>query len=523
MNIKNKKTIIILVLIVIILITTIILFFSYNKKYGAEKNVDDSSIFSIMIEVTDNNYIESDISTFPGLGYDYNIEKSYCINGSSMTWNEIDRLINLDTTGSDKCYVFFDIHDPDEYVFSFTDNYQEFVVPTSGVYMLEAWGAQGGNSKSKGAYTSGKIYLEKDEVIYVYVGEGNNVTTGSTSFNGGTGNSGGYPGGGATDFRLVSGTWNNAASLASRIMVAAGSGSGVGNNTTTKGAGGGLIATATGGTTGGTQTFPGQRFSSGYSVSGFGFASGGCAGGGGYYGGGGGSCATGSSGGSSFISGHAGSIAITSADDLSPNDLDFDIRYIEVGSNNNSVNAANHINEIKAFDTNGTNVALNKSVTSNGYTNSFPAVVDNNISNYAQLGKITTLDLGAEYNLKNITVWRYYGDNRSYYETYVKVYNNNKSKSAYLHNYLTDGTYYEMSNGLNLNVGVVAGNSDVQNSIHYSGKYFTDTLMIDGVGYNWTTEKGEQVQMPTYNNEYYALGVGHSGNGVAVITGPYLY
>ena len=58
----------------------------------------------------------------------------------------------------------------------------------------------------------------------------------------------GRPGGGATDFRLMSGAWNSSTSLNSRIMVAAGGGgatnygiSAVGGPTTTGGYGGGLI------------------------------------------------------------------------------------------------------------------------------------------------------------------------------------------------------------------------------------------------------------------------------------------
>ena len=33
-------------------------------------------------------------------------------------------------------------------------------------------------------------------------------------------------------------------------------------------------------------------------------------------------------------------------------------------------------------------------------------------------------------------------------------------------------------------------------SIHYSGLYFTNTVMIDGAGYQWTTTKGSLVNMP---------------------------
>ena len=55
-------------------------------------------------------------------------------------------------------------------------------------------------------------------------------------------------------------------------------------------------------------------------------------------------------------------------------------------------------------------------------------------------------------------------------------------------------------------------------SVHYSGKTFTNTVMIDGSGYAWTNTKGALQQMPNPTGGYYASGVGHSGDGVAKIT-----
>ena len=42
--------------------------------------------------------------------------------------------------------------------------------------------------------------------------------------------------------------------------------------------------------------------------------------------------------------------------------------------------------------------------------------------------------------------------------------------------------------------------------------------MIDGAGYSWTNEIGSQEAMPNPLGGYYALGVGHSGNGYVRIT-----
>ena len=89
-----------------------------------------------------------------------------------------------------------------------------------GEYQFECWGAKGGGSLGgNGAYTKGIVNLNEDKTIYAYIGSTTSTTTGG--YNGG-GNGAYYGGGGATDFRTKNGSWNNSASLASRIMVAAG-------------------------------------------------------------------------------------------------------------------------------------------------------------------------------------------------------------------------------------------------------------------------------------------------------------
>lgn len=201
------------------------------------------------------------------------------------------------------------------YTFEYTGNYQEWIVPESGYYEVELWGAQGGNSTTTpftggyGAYTKGTISLEKGTVLYIYVGQKKTNTANGTTFNGSSASSYGFPGGGATDIRLASGTWNNFDSLKSRIMVAAGGGAAQENASAKAGAGGGLIGKSGGNNGGGTQTSGGAG--SVYSNGGFGYGGNGEGGGGGYYGGGGASSIAGSSGGSSFISGHNGCDAIS--------------------------------------------------------------------------------------------------------------------------------------------------------------------------------------------------------------------
>ena len=137
-------------------------------------------------------------------------------NKYTITFHKPSYYWQKDTTGS--------------YGFTCTHDVQYFVAPASGIYTIEAWGAQGGNrgpAGGNGSYASGKTFLSAGQTIYLYVG-----------CNGSTGqgwNGGGKPysyrdgnqnlvipvniyGGGASDVR-IGGT-----SLYNRILVAGGGG-----------------------------------------------------------------------------------------------------------------------------------------------------------------------------------------------------------------------------------------------------------------------------------------------------------
>ena len=270
--------------------------------------------------------------------------------------------------------------------YEYSGDYQSFTVPVSGYYKIETWGAQGGNSRYNinntgnitygglGGYSSGYIYLNADDKLYVYTGQlgNNNIPSGNAlaSFNGGGSGSsdsqGGAGGGGATDIRLVSGSWNDATSLNSRIMVAAG-GAGASNwhNSVAGGAAGGLVGnngllnvssvehtTATAGT----QTSGGLASGNNgcnlgnngqFGIGGNSGTTHGSGGGGGYYGGGGSGCilnGVGSGGGgSSFISGYAGVNAITSSSNRTHtnNTLHYSSKYFINNTMVSNVNADN--------------------------------------------------------------------------------------------------------------------------------------------------------------------------------------
>ena len=75
---------------------------------------------------------------------------------------------------------------------------QKYIVPRTGTYQLEAWGAQGGTGVNVGAiggYAKAKFNFSIGDEIYVYVGgKGGDATKGATTGGSGGGNGGG-PGG----------------------------------------------------------------------------------------------------------------------------------------------------------------------------------------------------------------------------------------------------------------------------------------------------------------------------------------
>ncbi|MCC0648495.1 glycine rich domain-containing protein [Clostridioides sp. ZZV15-6598] len=122
-----------------------------------------------------------------------------------------------------------------------------------GRYKFECWGARGGALGTPyesgfyygwGGYCSGEITLKKETILYLYVGK-----DGKKGYNfNGAGYGNGASGGGATDIRLVGGTWDNELGLLSRIIVAGG--------------GGGTRDTYRGGNGGGFKGMPGRGFNS---------------------------------------------------------------------------------------------------------------------------------------------------------------------------------------------------------------------------------------------------------------------
>lgn len=186
---------------------------------------------------------EEKSKTFPTKDGGYVYDHTECTNDEEATWNaDTWKLTVSKITKGTKCNVYFTLGFTEK-EFAYTGSVEEFIVPVSGNYKLEVWGAQGGNGSlnkvstqteakgGKGGYSQGTVNLTKGTNLYIYVGgQGQSVTSGGAGFNGGgsvvnCGNSmqhGG--GGGATDIRI------GEDSLYHRVIVAGGGGGAPGLN-----------------------------------------------------------------------------------------------------------------------------------------------------------------------------------------------------------------------------------------------------------------------------------------------------
>lgn len=245
----------------------------------------------------------------------YELEKGTAsIDGTKITPNS-DKVVLKANYKKKSIYEY-------DFIASDVDNiepYYTFTAPIAGTYNLEAWGAQGGGTQGGfGGYSYGTINLNKNDILYVYVGGAGSGITGGYN-GGGTALTNGFGGGGATHIATSIGKLSTLSSSLNNIIIVAAGGGGKGNSGAGGNAGGisgntgvdGACSTKGGG--GATQTAGGACVSAGstYCLDGsFGIGgngkggNNGGAGGGGLYGGAsgtGGSCYGGGGGGSSYI------------------------------------------------------------------------------------------------------------------------------------------------------------------------------------------------------------------------------
>ena len=228
-------------------------YFTYSK-YNVSKEEE-------VVRTTVGNFISGDVvigayingeysKEIPRKSDGYIAEKVVCDNNAIGTWNyEEWSLTTKNITTRSKCNVYF--IDGYSKNFDYTKSVQEFVAPRDGIYKLEVWGAQGGNSLDNGVLSSNKYYagysksnikLNKNDKLYVTVGgrgeDGklNNIAKGG--FNGGgngtwdhNDDEAGAGGGGATSIQnslLGDGQLKNYENNKSSVLIVAGGSAGNG-------------------------------------------------------------------------------------------------------------------------------------------------------------------------------------------------------------------------------------------------------------------------------------------------------
>ena len=162
---------------------------------------------------------------------------SFCGSGSrrgllvdvgGVNISTCDKYYSLATIGTTWEYNFVTNNDVQTiYNFDYTGGEQKFIVPTTGTYVVETWGAQGGSASGStiggyGGYSKGIINLSRGMVLYVNVGGQGESVYGNKLYALGGYNGGGKAstnqnnlyraaggGGGATHFATKSGELKN--------------------------------------------------------------------------------------------------------------------------------------------------------------------------------------------------------------------------------------------------------------------------------------------------------------------------
>lgn len=139
------------------------------------------------------------------------------------------------------------------------------------------------------------------------------------------------------------------------------------------------------------------------------------------------------------------------------------IRYIRDWSNGSNKNAGSHWIELQVIHKDGTNLAYGKQPTSNGSLSNGSYITDGstNTNNYASItsgnDRYIEIDLGQEYSakdIKEIKIWHYYADGRTYYNTKTEM-SLDKNEWIVLRDSAVKGTYPETSEGITLPISVI--------------------------------------------------------------------
>lgn len=169
--------------ILILVILILVLGFKFNKKMD---NKDDNEVSNWYIA----SYFDGEYQyEIPGKDDGYVVEKIVCDNGAIAIWDNEEWGANIrNATQKVKCSIYFI---KAEYDFGYSKTEQIFIVPKTGTYKIETWGAQGDDWSGLGGCSSDITTIQK-----VPGGQGGYSVGGDGGGQGGNG----FYGGGASDF-----------------------------------------------------------------------------------------------------------------------------------------------------------------------------------------------------------------------------------------------------------------------------------------------------------------------------------
>ncbi len=106
---KKKYVVFSILLIVSVLIYICIPKIKKEEESNKTKpNVNTNGFLTLMLEQDDGTYKKTSASTWPGDGYAFNNELSGCERGGELVYDREINIVKLISSGSDKCYVYFD-------------------------------------------------------------------------------------------------------------------------------------------------------------------------------------------------------------------------------------------------------------------------------------------------------------------------------------------------------------------------------------------------------------------------------
>lgn len=326
----------------------IIIKFSWENYNGNNTKLSSQLVFefakeqyTVALASNISNNIVSDIVSYKEnhtfnniIPTGYVLDKVECTNNQKAT--EINNAISINNITDDTTCTVYSVS-PEILNINYTGKEQIYIVPKTGNYKLETWGAQGGSisgyTGGLGGYSKGEVTLTKYDILYINVGGAGIGATGTgQTLNGGY-NGGGKvigrgnvnhinaSGGGATHIAKKSGLLETLANNINSILIVSGGGGGARNQSNHVsaarwghgGAGGGLKGTGASSSNGSTSSLTVISACAGGQTSGNKFGKGGDAtgnsgGGAGLYGGYSGYSSCGYSGSGSGGSGYIGSL-----------------------------------------------------------------------------------------------------------------------------------------------------------------------------------------------------------------------